>query len=349
MDEPLRLEYTCTPAELEEAQNLVIRQRVGGGSGWLAMVVLLLALAAVLLALYLAVEPKYRPYVFGLLLVTWVIATLRQRHKRRKPRSPMSVELTDHDIRITSSSGRAILPWSAVSEFVESDSLFVLTDRTSTVLFAFPKRAFPDQRSCEWFRAAATSAPAVSPEQPDHGEPVPGPRPKAGTVTLDFRLRYRDYLDRSLASWFTRGLMVLFGAMIVGAFLAAMRKPVPNPGFSGWQVFLFFTVPFLALMETMVVFVAATHDWLAHRRHLVTQTVTLSELGLSYRSVGGDTTTVWETPTCYKETPWSFIVWWPGTRAWLQLPKRAFPSVNEIGRCREILAMHAKQSTWYLW
>lgn len=49
----------------------------------------------------------------------------------------------------------------------------------------------------------------------------------------------------------------------------------------------------------------------------------------------------------YKETPWSFIIWWPRTNGWFLLPKRAFSTLDGADRCREILASHARQSTWY--
>jgi hypothetical protein len=66
MDETLRLEYVCTSAEIEEAQNLVLRERIGGGSQWLTLCLLLVMLAAILFFLYERIPPLYRPYVFGL-------------------------------------------------------------------------------------------------------------------------------------------------------------------------------------------------------------------------------------------------------------------------------------------
>ncbi|MHC4401016.1 MAG: YcxB family protein [Planctomycetota bacterium] len=347
MDEPLRLEYACTPAELEEAQSIVMTQQVGGGSKWLTAVILLLTLAGVLFALYVQVAPEYRPYVFGFLLVACAIAILGQRRNRRKRSAPMTVELTDRDLRVTCRGNHATVRWSAFRELVESETLFVLVDRTSALLYVFPKRVFPDEGSCDWFRSVAGAAAPQPEETPDDRPTVPASASEAGSVTLEVRLRYRDYLDRAIASWLTRGIMVFMGGLMLGAFVVAARQPMPNAVYSIEQVFLFFMVPLLVVFETMIVFVAATHAWLGHRRSLVRQTVTLTELGLSHTSVDGQTTTGWQTPTRYKETPWSFIVWWPGTQMWLLLPKRAFSTSDDVIRCREILATHAKRSAWY--
>ena len=49
MSQTLRLEYACTPAELQPAQSLNLRMQIGGGSKWRTTLLLLLALGGMLL------------------------------------------------------------------------------------------------------------------------------------------------------------------------------------------------------------------------------------------------------------------------------------------------------------
>ncbi|MEN6498529.1 MAG: YcxB family protein [Thermoguttaceae bacterium] len=347
MDKPLRLEYACTPEEIKEAEGLLIRQNDGRGSQWLALILMLLFLAGVLLALYrayLSIPTAYRGYALAGFLALFVIVYLQDR-RRRSRRPTITVELDAHGVRMISAGNMAILPWSGFSNFVESSTVFGLVDRTSHSVYVFPKRAFPDQEACDWFQTIARSSFEANPPPAD---PPTQDMPEAGSVSAQFRLRYRDYLDRSLASWFTRGLMMFFGALIAGVFLYASQKPHPNAVYSDLQVFCYFGIPFIIIMAVMPVFVGATHAWFGHFRILVLQNVSLSEQGLSHTSVDGHAVISWQTPTCYKETPWSFILWWPGnTGAWMLLPKRAFSTLDAIDRCRQILSSHAKSSTWY--
>jgi hypothetical protein len=192
--------------------------------------------------------------------------------------------------------------------------------------YVLPKRAFPDARSCDWFRTVAGAARPESSEVGDGDRLAPAPSPQPGSVTLVFRLRYRDYLDRSFASWFTRGMAIFFVLIMLGAFIAASMNPPEHPVYSAGQVFAFFVLPFLVVIALMVFILGATQCWLSHFR--VEQTVTLSDTAISEVSAGGQSVMNWETPTRFKETPWSFIVWWPRTQGWLQLPKRAFSTVD---------------------
>jgi hypothetical protein len=52
MPKTLHLEYACTKAEMEQAQSLVLRKRLGGGSKWRTYLILFLMLAGALVGGY---------------------------------------------------------------------------------------------------------------------------------------------------------------------------------------------------------------------------------------------------------------------------------------------------------
>src|SRR5262249_20694214 len=99
MDEPLRLEYSCTPAETKEARNLQFRYRVGGGSKWRTHCILLAALALMLFALYQKVKEQ-GPLVLAIVVITTAVIFAVQRSRRKEAsKSPTLVEITPHEIR----------------------------------------------------------------------------------------------------------------------------------------------------------------------------------------------------------------------------------------------------------
>ena len=346
MDESLRLEYSCTPKELEEAENLALVKNFGRGSKWLTLAIVALGVASSFFGLYFRVEPHHRPFmlVFFAILVAAVLVYQWWSGKKKNP--PMTAEITAQEIRITSGESHVALPWSVLGELVESETLFLLPERNGALVYVLPKRAFPDARSCDWFRNVAGSAVAVSGDELESPQWAPAPAGASGSLILKFRLRYRDYLDRMLASWFTRGAIVFVLVLVLGSFLIASLNPPEDAVHSMGEVFVFM-LPFMFVMALMPLLVASTLGWLSHRGTIVEQTVNLTETSLLETSARAQSTVSWQTPTCFKETPWSFVMWWPGTPGWLQLPKRAFPTLDGVDRCREILTANARRSTWY--
>src|SRR5258708_689260 len=84
---------------------------------------------------------------------------------------------------------------------------------TMLVLLIFPKRVFPSESWQSWFRAQANKRP----------DPKASARPELSVTTqtifatdirFSFRLGFRDYLDRTLASWRTWGIIFLTVAIM---------------------------------------------------------------------------------------------------------------------------------------
>jgi hypothetical protein len=345
----LRLEYACTKAELDEAESLALRQQLGGGSTWLTLFVLLAALALVLLALWMFVvrqlPAKYRAAAVAAFALIWIIIYLRQRGTVLADSPKAVVELSEDGVRVVGSAAGATMAWSHFANVYESSDLFVLTDRSKSAMLVLPKRAFPDAGSQDWFRArtldvgsAADRATAASSQRP----------PASGEVVrLRFRYRFRDFLDRVLATWFVRVMMIGFACMMLGIFAHAALHPPPNAVYSPARVFLFFGLPFLVLIVAMVPLVVATREWLAGRR-VEEIDVALREEGVTLSAMDSTATVGWEVYGRFKETPRSFIIWQPGGGGWLLLPKRLLAD-DQAARCRELLASRCTRSTWLIW
>ena len=235
----MRLEYTVTPNESTDAQALSLSHQFGGGSKWLALIVLVAILAASVLFLVwfcLKLPPQYRPYAVVALAAIFIFAFIQQRRNRKGP-SQVVVDIDEERIRADVSDNSIELRWSAFDRLLESPTLYVLRDRSRSHLLIFPKRAFPDDTSRDWFRARAPAA-CGEPEVDLNANPgfpldvatVAAESSRASgddAVVLRFRYRFRDYVDRTLASWFSRGLVIGGGAIPVGAFIAVVLKDRP--------------------------------------------------------------------------------------------------------------------------
>jgi hypothetical protein len=350
VSEILRLEYGCTHAEMEEAQSLSLRKQLGGGSKWLTWVVLILILIGILLAFYQQilreVLPAYRPYVIAGLVVLIVGVTTWKRLARKNSPQRTRVEISETEFVILGPDSRVAMPWSAFGDCLESPKLFALVDRPKGILFVVPKRAFPSESAQDWFRALVRTRRSrvepVTPSVSSNQRVV-----SSDQVTLGFRLGYRDYLDRTVASYRTWGIYLVVLVMIIGITLYSAAHPPPNAVDSAVQVFFMFEVPFLLVMMAVMTLVISVYTWRLHAKYLLPQELVLSGLSLEFSGEDGQGMLPWSTYTRYKETRWSFILWNPRTSLWTMLPKRAFASRDDLERCRSLLARHLLKSRWF--
>jgi YcxB-like protein len=346
----LTLEYACTEAERREAEELNLHRQLGRGSKWRTFLILFVMLGGMLLALYFKiardVSPARRPYVFAALLVLCFVIVLWRRRARGDRPVPIRLEISENEVAIHSSESKVTVPWSAFGQVLESPNLFVLLDRPKGILWILPKRAFPDQTSQSWFRnlsgnrcgqvvAPATEAPRAAPAA------------SADRITLQFQLRFRDYLDRTIASRRTWGMILACVAILLGAFFYAAAHPPPRPVYSATQVFFMAVPPFVLVMATMVVMLTSIYHWRAHTQYLVPQELVLSNEGIAFASRHESGILAWTIYPRFKETRWSFILWEPRGSAWLLLPKRSFASIDDLRRCEALLTTHLHRSPWF--
>ncbi|HWY76128.1 MAG TPA: YcxB family protein [Verrucomicrobiae bacterium] len=348
MAETLRLEYACTGKEMDEAQSLSLREQIGGGSKWLTMVILLAILAAVLCLLYFEVlndmPRRFRPYAmigfFALVgFVFW-----RQRRGAKRPRGANVLEVSTSEVALVVGAVRVTTPWTAFSDCLESPTLFVLVDRLKSSLLVVPKRAFPDERSQNWFRVLAMDRQTPA-RAPSVHELIPSSGTKSA-ITLTIRLGHRDYLDRTLASCETWAMVAALWCLFIGVSIYASLHPPPHPVYTSTQVFFMFMLPFMMVMSVFVVVLASFYKWRSHAKYLTPQELGLSEESIHVASQDGSATLPWTAYQCFKETGRSFILW-NRRNVWLLLPKRALAPGDNVERCRFLLTRHLRQSRWF--
>jgi len=348
--EILRLEYGCARAELEEAQSLSLRKQLGGGSKWRTWLMLLILLVGVLLAFYWqivrTISPAYRPYVVGGLIVLITGMMVWQRRARKHTPQTTRIEISDAEFVILGPESRVAMPWSAFGDCLESPNLFALVDRPKGFLFVVPKRAFPDESAQDWFRSLARSRRTRVDQPTPPATSQTGPK-SADQVAITFRLGYRDYLDRTIASYRTWGIYLLVLLMVLGITIYSAAHPPPKAVYSATQVFFMFEVPFLLIMMVVMTLVIATHTWRLHVKYLVPQVVLLSDISIEFSGEDGQGVLPWSSYTRYKETRWSFILWNPRTSLWTMLPKRSFISTGDLEQCRALLARQLVRSRWF--
>jgi hypothetical protein len=348
--ESLILEFACTDAEKKQAQSLHLQRQVGGGSKLLTTVVLLLLLTGMLLGFAFRVQREvasaHRPYVYAAAVGFSLLAWVWIRRSRASTPAEMKLEVSDDALSIVGSGGAVRMPWSAFGQLLESPDLFVLVDRPRTTLLVIPRRAFPDDRWQDWFHTLANNRLSLADWPP---EEVPATRSSdAGhSVHLRLQLRFRDYLDRTLSSWLTRGLLAAMTALIVGTSIRAMANPLPNPIHSGPRVFFMVVLPFLLATMAVVVLVVSIRAWWLHSRHAVPQELSLSPESITFSGRDGSGSLPWTVYDRFKETRWSFIFWNSRNSTWTMFPKRAFPSEEETRRCRDLLSGRLQQSRWF--
>ncbi len=348
MSQNLALEYTCTAAEMEEAESLSLRRQLGGGSKWRTWLVLLVMLVGLLLVLYFElrreVPAAYIPCIFVTIFLFALVSVLWKRKVRHRQSVANKVEVSNDGLVAAIGGVKLASPWSAFSDCIESPNLFVLVDRPKALLMVLPKRAFPSESWLTWFRNLANNRPRPAEQAQTPRAPL---LHSADVLIVRFRLGFRDYLDRAVASWFTWSMILGVAGMILGISIREGAHPSPRAVFSATQIYFMFMLPATLLIAVMIIFIAAIHPWWSHTEHLVPQEMAFSNESIAAASADGSGVLSWTTYSSYKETRWSFILWRGWGRFWMLVPKRAFGSADELERCRALLAARLRRSPWF--
>jgi hypothetical protein len=350
MSQLLRLEFACTNAEMDQAQSLVLRKQLGGGSTWRTWLVLLLLIVGVLLVGYFQLKELpvvYRVLILGTAVGGSVITVFYQRRLRKTRKTvpaTAKLEISETELAIVGPTSRVAAPWSAFSQCLESPELFVLVDRPKRTLVVIPKRAFPDESSQTWFREQVDNGlnlPAAQTYEP----PVMGPSAQTDRIMFTVQLRFRDFVDVTLASWFTWVVVLGAAVLVITVAFESAANPPPNPVLSNTEVFFMVLLPFFLVLVMMIILVFSLHGWRSHAKYSVRQEIALSEESMAFASADGSSTMPWTTFAYFKETWWSFLLW-RGSN-WIMFPKRAFTSWDDLSRCRDLLNRHLQRSRWF--
>jgi hypothetical protein len=230
--------------------------------------------------------------------------------------------------------------------FTNSDLNCYCIVTAKTVIIILPKRAFPDENWQNWFRERANNRPPPA-LQPAIDAPVATLALSSDRITLSFQMNYWDYLDRTLASWFTWGAILAVAGLIGGTTLYSMVFPPPDalPITGGFFVALLLP---LLIFPVGLILMFSIFPWRAHAKHLGAEQVSLAEGSITFAGRDGTSNVDWASFTCYKETRRSFILWGPVRAFWVLFPKRALASADEVERCRALLSRHLRQSRWFI-
>jgi hypothetical protein len=351
MAQTLRLEYTCTNEEMKQAQSLNLQKQVGGGSKSRTLVIQFLVLIGMLATVSWRVmhevAPAYRPlFLLAVIGVTAFVYILRKRQRANAARLSSTLEVTETEITIHGPNSNVTMPWTAFGDCLESPELFVLVDRPKRLLLTIPKRAFPSEQWLSWFREQSENRWRLA-EQPALQPQAIAVSRTGDCVKIRVWLAFRDYVDRTIASTYTWAFLLFMTGIFAGTGVAAAANPPPDAVFSAAQVFFMFMLPSLLLMIPIVIFVGSVHSWLTNRKYSVPQDVVLSNESIVFSGAAATGTLPWTVYRRYKETPWSFILWNPSTSAWTIFPKRMFTSLDDLDRCRVLLARNLRVSRWF--
>jgi hypothetical protein len=342
MSTPLRLEYACTRAELDEAQALYASEMVGSGSKWLGRTLVYGFLFSASLALWFG-NPE-APTVTRALgaggFFAFAVALVAFHKKFRKfvPRKSV-MEISERDLTASVPGSRVVMPWSAFGKCLESPDLFVLVDRPGRTLLVFPKRAFPDDGSLAWFRERIGAAPAA--DEPAVPEPIVFP----GGVTILQRLTFRDHFAVTVTSLRTLAMCSVVGILL---FIVAhsLKNHRPEYADATRAAALYgFTLLLFLVVSALVVMAFAAWSWRSYAKAPGPQTISFADEALAISGPDGSATLPWATYEHCLESRWHFILW--RGEQWLLLPKREFASDDELSRFRGLLASHLKPAPWF--
>jgi hypothetical protein len=235
------------------------------------------------------------------------------------------------------------MQWSGFRQCLESPNLFVLVDRSKTVLFMVPKRAFPDEPAQNWFRAQATQPQSVAATVRDESL-VPSRFVSGSGIALTLRLKFRDYLNRNLTSWRMKGTLV--GILALIAAINFLSTPPAGAVNSALKTFLIMVPMFLGIMVFVIVAISFL-SWRGERKHLAPQQILLTDEGMEFAIQDSSGRLPWSTYKYYLENRWSFFVWHPQSSVWFMFPKREFESPSELSQFRELLGTKLERSRWF--
>ncbi len=343
----LTLKYHCTTAEAEEAKKLQEYNYYGRGSKWRGRLVVLALLTITLVAYAVRfkreITPHDRPWFIGICVVAFVAVLVFKWIARHKAPADVRLQISEREVIIGAGDGRTVIEWPGFSQCLESRNVFVLVNRSRTLLFTIPKRAFPDEAAREWFRSQTSQLDRVPPNPP--AEPLVSGRFVTGNgIAVMQRLNFWDYLNRNFTSWRLKGIFLLVLALATVPIL--LSKPPSDAVNPPWKIFAIMVAILLGVMALVLVFISF-YFWFLERKHLPPQQVVFNEAGIDFASHDSHGRLPWSTYTYYLENRWSFFVWRPQGSLWLLLPKRDFACPSDLAQFRALLESKLKRSRWF--
>lgn len=331
---------------MKEAQRLNIQRQCGGGPKWRSLLVysaiIVVTIGLLVVRFVTEVAPRQRVWFIATCIVIFFVILFFKRKTRQKRDEPARIEISDQELILSGRNGRTVMPWSGFSQCLESPALFVLLDKPRRLLFAIPKRAFPDEKSQDWFRTLVKQLenPIASPA----GESFMPGRIAGKGVALTVQLGFRDYLARMLTSWRIRGIVL--GLMVLFAGFCLFNPQPVNPEIPRGRMLLIMLVSAVPIFA-VAFFLALLVTWRSEKKSLQPKHLVVGSEGIQFAGRDGSGLLAWTTYKYYLENRWAFFVWNPQGSLWLMLPKRLFASPMEVEECRDLLHTNLTASRWF--
>jgi hypothetical protein len=350
MQPPIQLEYTCTDADLREAESLHLREQSTGKSASWTWAKRLGLIAGFLAIVYFRFRGQVAPKQLVLMMLFSTALLLLFQFglgSSRKKSDATSTQLvvSECELTFTDRNGRATFLWSALGQCLESPNLFVLLDRPKGLLFVIPKRAFPDRAAQDWFRAQAQQPRTVAGTCSKTPFAV---SPPADSIVLNYQLTFRDYLVRNVSSWRVKGIALLMVGISGGACLWQAVYPSADAVNGPAKVFAIMLPAVFAILA-LVILMVSLFWWYAERQYRGPKRVVLSDLGVDFTDQAGRRLSPWSTYQNYLENRWGFFVWNRRGMAWLMFPKHNFETPADLERFRGLIRAHLQHSRWFIY
>jgi hypothetical protein len=346
----LQLEYSCTEKDQKEAKALRERENFGGGPKWrsnlIMFLVLGLASVGVVIRFTTEIAPKDRWWFIMLVALVFAIWKYFQRKTTAKTGDTVRVEVSERAIVIGGENSRTELLWSGFSKCLETPNLFVLLNRSKSVLYIIPKRAFSDEKSQEWFRSQANQPGRAAAESAAHGMTAPERFVASRGIALVAEYKFRDHLNRHLTSWRVKGMLLVVAAILIGVSIVSFINPPPDAVDPPWKVVLLLVGTFVPMV--IVVFsVVLVFWWFTQKRQSPTHYVVVTKEGVEFTERDSNGRLPWNTYKYYRETRSTFFIWNPKGSIWFMFSKRAFNSPSDLDQFRALLQSNLKPSRWF--
>ena len=331
----LQLEYTCTNAEMREAR-LLYRRLLGKGSRFRKLLIVFGILAVLVVLAYFLIRPQVatKNTFWFLVLYAAVFAFFYFRAVNRSQKK-LKFELSDKEVTTVRDDSRFSWPWSTFGDCLESSGLFVLPDKSKRYFLVFPKRAFPNEATQNWFRNLANQrsneSTADIPVSYDASATAQG-------IVLNYKLSYGDCLYRTLMSWRTKGAAILLYSIPFLMFFYWLVHPDPRPNVNSptETIFAFALPSFTAILAVAIVFWSVV-SWYFDTKILGNRQVILSAERLDFTTSKGRGFVPWTSFKYWLEDRRCFVIWNTFGSGCEMFPKRAFTSPSEVENCRRLL------------
>lgn len=354
MNEILTLSYECTPKDQEEAKNHLLRKSLGGGSKWLTWIILSGVLLLMLLRgwqMLNEVAPGNRLYAaLGFVALCTVIYFIAQRLQKQRPASNVELQISTDGIGFRNGGQQSFSPWSAFSECVEIENLYLLFDQPRAQAIIIPKRVFPDDHSREWFRSLTTHSVGANQPESDKSEAgksalLPQAPNEVSTDRDVLRVRYelgfRDSVNHTLATWQTWALVGGFvGLTCIVGMVVFLQEPSGR-----LDILLLSLLSFVVFAAIFLIPLLVIQNWRMQKKYFGPIEASFSDKTVVFSSPANSTTADWSMFQYFKETRRSYILW--RNQLSLLVPKRAFESLADHEQFRTFLNKHLQPSRWY--